>query len=561
MAKAARQVEGVRTWCFRAFLIALALVMASARPTFAGKPGGLPEGDIADIKFEGNTSITSEKIRGKMKSRVGRPIDQGVLEADLRALEATKWFSDVQILFDETPGDKRPILVVRVVEMPVLKDVQFIGLNQGIGHVKLKDIEEATQLKKGARADSIKAQLAVHQIQSLYEEKGYEKAEVRLIEGGKIGDSRVIIEIFEGPKFKIDSIDFVGNKFVDDGVLATKIESRRGFFGLLGSKRQKEGLENDRRALYKYYQDNGFFDVHISAVTRPGQQLGQEKIEFTISEGAQYKVKEIKIEGNKQLTEAQLREGMLLKPGDPFNETVRDIDFTNLRTKYWGIGCIDTKVEKDQPVTDEPGFVRVVYRIEEGNPYVLGQLIVRGNARTKDKVIRREAVMAGLLPGEVLDQNRMQIFEKRLRSTGYFGGAPGQPVAPGAKGSKGVDLQIINRRSGDKPFGEDVLTEPIGVNLTRIESRPTGDGIGRYRFFIDCEGHVAQARVGEALMGLRRVCSAVRFLGSYPQAVTAPADGAGTAAAAGQAGRQQDKSDAEFIEAADWLARIRSGQV
>jgi prephenate dehydratase len=91
-----------------------------------------------------------------------------------------------------------------------------------------------------------------------------------------------------------------------------------------------------------------------------------------------------------------------------------------------------------------------------------------------------------------------------------------------------------------------------GVNLTRIESRPTGDGIGRYCFFIDCEGHVAQARVGEALMGLRRVCSAVRFLGSYPQA---RAGGGSTAAA-----RPDDKSDAEFIDAADWLARIRSGQ-
>jgi prephenate dehydratase len=91
-----------------------------------------------------------------------------------------------------------------------------------------------------------------------------------------------------------------------------------------------------------------------------------------------------------------------------------------------------------------------------------------------------------------------------------------------------------------------------GVNLTRIESRPTGDGIGRYFFFIDCEGHVAQARVGEALMGLRRVCSTVRFLGSYPQA---------TLAVPGRAARQDDKSDEEFIEAADWLARIRSGQV
>lgn len=109
-----------------------------------------------------------------------------------------------------------------------------------------------------------------------------------------------------------------------------------------------------------------------------------------------------------------------------------------------------------------------------------------------------------------------------------------------------------------------------GVNLTRIESRPTGDGIGRYCFFIDCEGHVAQARVGEALMGLRRVCSTVRFLGSYPQAaLAAPGTTAtgtaatGTAATgpAGATGQQDDKSDAEFIEAADWLARIRSGQV
>ncbi len=95
------------------------------------------------------------------------------------------------------------------------------------------------------------------------------------------------------------------------------------------------------------------------------------------------------------------------------------------------------------------------------------------------------------------------------------------------------------------------------VNLTRIESRPTGDGIGRYCFFIDCEGHVAQARVGEALMGLRRVCSTVRFLGSYPQATLAVPGRGGP----GRAVQQDDKSDAEFIEAADWLARIRSGQV
>lgn len=97
----------------------------------------------------------------------------------------------------------------------------------------------------------------------------------------------------------------------------------------------------------------------------------------------------------------------------------------------------------------------------------------------------------------------------------------------------------------------EVLTEYAvrGVNLTRIESRPTGDGLGRYCFTIDCEGHVADARVGEALVGLRRVCADVRFLGSYPRADGEPAT------------VRRGTSDADFADAAAWLARIRTGQL
>ncbi|GGS87437.1 prephenate dehydratase [Planobispora rosea] len=88
-----------------------------------------------------------------------------------------------------------------------------------------------------------------------------------------------------------------------------------------------------------------------------------------------------------------------------------------------------------------------------------------------------------------------------------------------------------------------------GVNLTRIESRPTGDGIGRYFFHFDFEGHVAEARVGEAISGLHRVCADVRFLGSYPRADRlSPQIKRGTA-------------DPDFAEAAGWLARIRNGQI
>jgi len=86
-----------------------------------------------------------------------------------------------------------------------------------------------------------------------------------------------------------------------------------------------------------------------------------------------------------------------------------------------------------------------------------------------------------------------------------------------------------------------------GVNLSRIESRPIGDALGRYSFSLDAEGHVLDERVGEAIMGLRRRCPFVRFLGSYPRAdAVAPTVHVGTA-------------DADFVEARTWLRGVRDG--
>ncbi len=123
---------------------------------------------------------------------------------------------------------------------------------------------------------------------------------------------------------------------------------------------------------------------------------------------------------------------------------------------------------------------------------------------------------------------------------------PGRPEEP-----TGTDRTSLMAYLTDDHPGAllEFLTEFAvrGVNLTLIQSRPTGDGFGRYRFWIDCEGHVADARVGEALMGLRRIRSEVRFLGSYPRAdEVRPEIRRGT-------------HDADFGEASAWLSAIRSG--
>lgn len=123
---------------------------------------------------------------------------------------------------------------------------------------------------------------------------------------------------------------------------------------------------------------------------------------------------------------------------------------------------------------------------------------------------------------------------------------PAPPPAP-----TGADRTTLFAFIADDHAGAllSLLTEFAvrGINLTRIESRPSGGGLGRYFFSIDCEGHVADARVGEALAALHRICAEVRVLGSYPRA-----DGLAADVRAGT-------GDDDYRAAAAWLDRLRGG--
>ncbi|WP_432092229.1 prephenate dehydratase [Streptomyces sp. bgisy100] len=129
----------------------------------------------------------------------------------------------------------------------------------------------------------------------------------------------------------------------------------------------------------------------------------------------------------------------------------------------------------------------------------------------------------------------------------------GRPARPAAR--TGADKTSVVIWLGDDHPGAllELLQEysARGVNLMRIESRPTGEGIGRYCFSVDCEGHITDRRVGEALMGLKRICPNVRFLGSYPRAGVDPTD---------VAALRHGTSDREFSAAADWLTRCLDGR-
>lgn len=126
-------------------------------------------------------------------------------------------------------------------------------------------------------------------------------------------------------------------------------------------------------------------------------------------------------------------------------------------------------------------------------------------------------------------------------------GPPGQTPPPTGADKTTLQVHLPAERAG-------ALLEMLehfatrGINLTRIESRPSGVALGRYSFSIDAEGHVADARLAEAMVGLHRFSPLVRYLGSYPMADSVPSP------------PKQGTSDADFAAAQAWVAAVARGQ-
>lgn len=417
--------------------------------------GGAPV--IADVRVVGNEFIPTERILSKIKTNPGRPYSDKVAQEDVRRLFGTHWFYDVAV--EEEKVAEGSVIIFRVMERPTITEVKYVG-NEKLGE---KDLREVTGLKVGDSMDPGLNRSMAQRIERKYHEKGYPFASAELMEGGKRGDSRVVIKITEGPKTKVKKVDFEGNAFVSEARLKTLVGSKAAIFGILGGKYDPTKIEDDLAKLIEYYRAFGYLDVKIGRRLAWNEEKDGVKVTFVVDEGPQYKVRDVRFAGNRIHTQEQLSKNLLLTSGSTFDQRTLNGDTTKVRDVYGREGYVYTAVHTDVRYLDEPGMVDLVYHIQEDVPHKIGEVRIEGNETTKSRVIRSYTELA---PGDIADTTKLKRSEQALRESRLFEVNPAEGAVPSVifdpANDPGDEFQDILVRVQEAQTGS--LMFGVGVN-------------------------------------------------------------------------------------------------
>ncbi len=152
---------------------------------------------VAEIRIEGNKTISTEKVLNQLQTRVGRPFDPAQVQRDVRTLTNRSWFVDVQPSYE--PSEKGRVVIFKVVERPVIRYIEYIG-NEGLRN---KRLAKETDLQQGGPVDPYMVEEARKKLLDLYHNNGFNHAQISVLEGNKPTDQGVVFAIDEGPRQRI----------------------------------------------------------------------------------------------------------------------------------------------------------------------------------------------------------------------------------------------------------------------------------------------------------------------------------------------------------------------
>ncbi len=402
-----------------------------------------------DVQYTGPATLSKERILAQMRTKVGQPYSNEVVQEDIKALYKTGYIRNVRI-FAQPEGDGVKVIVA-VQTRAIVSEIEINGAER----VKPTRLRKEIKVKLNHAVDEQQLEEARQKIIEIYQARGFTNVSVDFrIDpiDEKRGTARVVFTVNEGVKGAVSQIRFEGNAHVSQKVLRKQMKTRGKtliHFMDKSGRLDEVQLEQDLDKIREYYQDHGFIDVEIKDVRKERTEKGPMIITIVISEGPQYHVRKLTITGYQHTTEPKVRTLLKMKEGSVYSPKQLRDDAKAVADAYGSGGYVDLVITPEGTPAGT-GLIDVHYTVEEGVRSFVNRVNIEGNTRTKDKVIRREVLVA---PGDVFNTVRVDTTKKRLENLGYFAKVETYPEDTDIPGRKDLTILVQEKRTGSLSFG------------------------------------------------------------------------------------------------------------
>ena len=446
--------------------LALAFLIAFLLMEFGGFSAEAQTGAIVrsiEVQYAGPKTLSRERILSQIRTAVGEPYSDAVVEQDIRNLYKTGEVQNVRI-FGEPSGDGVKVVVV-VQTRAIVKEIEIDGAQRFKPERVRREIKN---IKINAPVPEDALVEARQKIIDLYRRFGYNdvSVEYRLDTDESRGTSRLVFTIDEGEKGTVSRLRFEGNTAFSDRTLRhqmkTKGKTLISFFDKSGRLDETQ-FQEDLDSIREWYQNHGYVDVEIKEV-RKERVNGRMTLVMVVNEGIKYHVGKVSFVGFKATTEDKIRATIKMKEGAVYSPKGLKDDAKALADGYGGGGYVDLDL-RPQSTPAGPGLIDITYNIQEGVRSFVQRINIVGNTRTKDKVIRREVL---IVPGDLFSTTRVDISKKRLDNLGYFSKVETYPQDTDVPGRKDLTIEVEEKRTGALNFGAGFSTVDSLVGFVEL---------------------------------------------------------------------------------------------
>ena len=450
----------------------------------------LPKLDVIRVHFRGNRKVEDDALKVNLKLKAGMVLSKEMLQDDVRTIWRLGYFEDVQVETAEAEGGLVVTFVLK--EKPAVRKIYISGHDE----VGLTKINEVLDIKKEQVLDLAKIKKNVEKIRELYLQRGYYMADVEYeLHRDSPGEVDVYFRVHENSKVEIRRVNFTGNKNVTDAELRGVMLTQPGdiFSALTSSGTYREDVfQRDIMMIQGYYFDRGYINVKVGD---PRMELSPDRhsmyITVAIEEGQQFRIGGLDVKGELLDSRESYLKRLQAKPGDVFNRTQVAQDVQNIAELYKDKGFAYVNSTPETRVDDKKRIVDLSFDIQKGPLVNFERISIRGNSKTRDKVIRREL---RVYEGEQFSQSALDYSKRRVNALGFF-----DKVELTNKRGSADDTMDVNVEVGERQTG----AFQIGAGYSSAESLIFQAQISQNNLL----GHGTSATLQAQISGLRQLYS------------------------------------------------------